>query len=87
MQIIFAPAIVMQRGHNVADDLIAGHTIEINALTDVVITASLSQLQLCSLLAQEILAAQRVLSFKSAFGRHGVPSTSSDSGVDCGDNR
>ena len=80
---IFAPAIVLQRGHNVTDDLIAGHTLEINALTDIVITASLGQLQLCSLLVQEVLAAQRVLSFKSGFGRHGVGSTSSDSGVDC----
>ena len=80
---IFAPAIVLQRGENVADDLIAGHTMEINALTDIVITASLGQLQLCSLLVQEVLAAQRVLNFKSGFGRHGVGSTSSDSGVDC----
>ena len=80
---IFAPAIVLQRGHNVADDLIAGHTLEVNAQTDIVITASLGQLQLCSLLVQEVLAAQRVLSFKPGFGRHGVGSTSSDSGVDC----
>ena len=80
---IFAPAIVLQRGHNVADDLIAGHTMEVNAQTDIVITASLGQLQLCSLLVQEVLAAQQVLSFKPGFGRHGVGSTSSDSGVDC----
>ena len=80
---IFAPAIVLQRGHNVADDLIAGHTMEVNAQTDIVITASLGQLQLCSLLVQEVLAAQQVLSFKPGFGRHGVVSTSSDSGVDC----
>ena len=68
---IFAPAIVLQRGHNVADDLIAGHTMEVNAQTDIVITASLGQLQLCSLLVQEVLAAQQVLSFKPGFGRHG----------------
>ena len=80
---IFAPAIVLQRGHIVADDLIAGHTMEVNAQTDIVITASLGQLQLCSLLVQEVLAAQQVLSFKPGFGRHGVGSTSSDSGVDC----
>ena len=85
VQVIFAPAIVLQRGPNAADDLIAGHTMEVNALTDIVITSSLWQLQLCSLLIQEILAAQRVLFFKHGFGRHGVGSTSSDSGVDCGD--
>ena len=83
IQVIFAPAIVLQRGHNVPDDLIAGHTMEVNAQTDIVITASLGQLQLCSLLVQEVLAAQQVLSFKPGFGRHGVVSTSSDSGVDC----
>ena len=71
IQVIFAPAIVLQRGHNVADDLIAGHTMEVNAQTDIVITASLGQLQLCSLLVQEVLAAQQVLSFKPGFGRHG----------------
>ena len=45
--------------------------MEVNAQTDIVITASLGQLQLFSLLVQEVLAAQQVLSFKPGFGRHG----------------
>ena len=87
LQAVVAPAIVWQRTAT-SSELIAGHSMEINAQSDVMITSSLGQIQLCSHLMQEVLAAQSVLSFQTAYGR---PSTlslaaSSDSGVECGNN-
>ena len=89
LQIIAAPAIVLFHPLNPLE-LVAGHSVEINALTDIFLSPSLGQLRLCSLLLQEALAAQSVLSFKpyqnlNSKSNLSVP-VSSDSGVDCSSN-
>ncbi len=58
-QVIFAPAIVFSDGG--AEKLVAGHSLEVNVKSDLMVVASLNQVLLCSVLTQEILATCNVL--------------------------
>ena len=85
LQIVAAPAIVLPSTRQVpAPELIAGHSLEINALTDIAFTASLGQLQLCHRLLQELLMAADVLRISPSLASRGpILGRSFDSGVDC----
>jgi vacuolar protein sorting-associated protein 13B len=60
LQVTLAPAIVLQHSHLV-QELVAGHSIEVNAKSDIMLSASLSQIHLVSLLCQEVIATHNVL--------------------------
>ena len=65
-------------------ELVAGHSLEINALTDITISASLTQIQLCSRFLQEVTMAFNVLRISpSLYTRGPLLGHSFDSGVDC----
>ena len=82
LQIVAAPAIVLPSSSPVPQ-LIAGHSLEINALTDIALTASLGQLQLCHRLLQELLMAADVLRISPASlaSRGPILGRSFDSGI------
>ena len=65
-------------------ELVAGHSLEINALTDIAFTASLTQIQLCSRFLQEVTMAFNVLRISPSLHTRGpLLGHSFDSGVDC----
>ncbi len=81
LQVVAAPAIALL--HAQLEELVAGHSLEVSALTDIVLSASLDQLRLCSQLATETLLALQVLGLRDTLDRASPPPPSStDSGVE-----